>query len=326
MPAPAYAPDVLGPDFEQLRIEQPADYEGAVVCTLVRHRWPAGTPAPGRAVLYVHGFTDYFFQRELAAEWTAHGFRFYALDLRKYGRSLLPHQRPNNVRDLREYFADLDAARALIRAEGAALLVLNGHSTGGLIGALHAEAQPAAWAALVLNSPFLEMNQPRWLREGVLPVVVRLARLWPDLPVKANLPFGYGESLHRQYHGEWDYNLEWKPRRVFNVNAGWLRAIRSGHRRVARGLGIGVPVLVLHSARTVQHYHPFNEEYFRADGVLNVTHIHALAPRLGPHVTLEVIEGGMHDLVLSRPAVRAEVYRRLFGWLATVLPPAPAAG
>jgi alpha-beta hydrolase superfamily lysophospholipase len=319
----AYQPDVLGPDYEQLPLEQPADYEGPVRCTLVRRRWSAGAPAPGRAVLYVHGFNDYFFQQELAEQWTAHGFRFYALDLRKYGRSLLPQQRPNNVRDLREYFADLDAARAVIRSEGAETLVLSGHSTGGLITALHAAAHPGAWAALVLNSPFLEMNQPRWLREGVLPLVVRLGRRWPDLPVRANLPPGYGESLHRDYHGEWEFNPAWKPREIFPVNAGWLRAIRGGHRQVAAGLGISAPVLVLHSARSVRRYHPFNEEYFQADGVLNAEHIRTLAPRLGPHVTVQAIEGGMHDLVLSRQPVRAEVYQRIFAWLAQVLPQQP---
>ncbi|RAK67130.1 alpha/beta hydrolase [Hymenobacter edaphi] len=313
---PAYAPDILGPDFEQRRLAQPADYEGPVVSTLVRRVGAAGMR---RAVLYLHGFTDYFFQRELAEQWAAHGYGFYALDLRKYGRSLLPHQRPNNVRDLREYFADLDAARAAIRAEGAETVVLNGHSTGGLISALHAAAHPGAWAALVLNSPFLELNQPRWLRQGVVPLVAGLGRVLPDLPVPGNLPFGYGESLHRQYHGEWDYRLDWKPRKVFAVNAGWLRAIRRGHQQVARGLGIAAPLLVLHSARTVQQYHPFNDEYFQADGVLNVAHIHDLAPHLGPHVTTETIEGGMHDLVLSRPAVRAEVYRRMFAWLEAVL-------
>ncbi|OON69072.1 alpha/beta hydrolase [Hymenobacter sp. CRA2] len=312
-----YSTDVLGPDFEQRYIEQPADYEGPVCCTLVRYR-------PGaemrRAVLYVHGFNDYFFQRELAAAWQAQGYRFYALDLRKYGRSLLPHQRPNNVRDLREYFPDLNAALAIIREEGATQIVLNAHSTGGLIGALHADAHPGTWAALVLNSPFLEMNQPLWLRRGVLPLVTRLGRWWPNLVIPANLPLGYGESLHRQYHGEWDYELRWKPVQVFPINAGWLRAIRAGHRRVARGLAIATPVLVLHSAHTVRHYHPFSNEYFTADGVLNVTHIRELAPRLGPQVTVQPIEGGLHDLVLSRPAVRAEVYQHLFAWLAEVLP------
>lgn len=317
----AYAPDVLGPDFEQLPLAQPADYEGPVVCTLVR-RTRSAAAGTGRAVLYVHGFNDYFFQRELAAEWEAQGYRFYALDLRKYGRSILPRQRPNNVRDLTEYFADLDAARAVIQREGAAQIVLNGHSTGGLIAALHADAHLGAWAALVLNSPFLELNQPRWLRAAVVPLVTRLGRLLPNLPVPNNLPLGYGESLHKAYHGEWDFDPRWKPRELFPINAGWLRAIRRGHQRVAAGLAVQAPVLVLHSARTVQHYRPFNDEYFQADGVLNAADIRRLASRLGPRVTAQSIEGGMHDLILSRPAVRAEVYRRMFAWLAEVLPPA----
>jgi alpha-beta hydrolase superfamily lysophospholipase len=319
--AASYTPDILGPDFEQLRIGQPADYEGPVVCTLVR-RTHSATASTRRAVLYVHGFNDYFFQRELAAEWEAHGYRFYALDLRKYGRSWLPHQRPNNVRSLAEYFADLNAALARIRQEGAGQVVLSGHSTGGLTAALHADAHPDAWAALVLNSPFLELNQPRWLRRSVVPLVTRLGRLLPDLPVPSNLPLGYGESLHRQYRGEWEFDLRWKPVKLFPVNAGWLRAIRTGQRQVAAGLHVPVPTLVLHSARTVRQYAPFNDEYFRADGVLSAEDIHRLAPRLGPQVTVESIEGGMHDLVLSRPEVRAAVYRRIFGWLAGVLPAA----
>ena len=45
-------------------------------------------------VLYVHGWSDYFFQKRLARFWTDQGARFYALDLRKYGRSLRPDRRP----------------------------------------------------------------------------------------------------------------------------------------------------------------------------------------------------------------------------------------
>ncbi|MCC2546969.1 alpha/beta hydrolase [Hymenobacter sp. BT175] len=316
--APAYLPDVLGPDFEQLTLPQPDDYEGTVRSTLIRRRFTG--PASDRAVLYIHGFTDYFFQRELARQWEKHGYRFYALDLRKYGRSLLPHQRPNNVRDLTEYFADLDAALARIGEEGARTVVLNGHSTGGLITALYARSgsRRGQVSVLVLNSPFLEMNQPWLLRKVAMPVISRLGALYPDLPIPARLPPGYGESLHQSRHGEWDYNLTWKPIEVFAVNAGWLRAIRAGHRQVARGLGLPQPVLVLHSARTVQRYHPFNDEYFSADGVLNAEHIRTLAPQLGSRVTVQGIEGGMHDLVLSRPAVREKVYEAMFRWLATV--------
>jgi len=49
------------------------------------------SPRPGEvtrgAVLYVHGFTDYFFQTGLADFFAARGLRFYALDLRKCGRA-----------------------------------------------------------------------------------------------------------------------------------------------------------------------------------------------------------------------------------------------
>ena len=62
------------------------------MATLVRRRADAPTR---RAVLYLHGFVDYFFQTHLAEFFTDRGFDFYALDLRKYGRSLLPHQTPN---------------------------------------------------------------------------------------------------------------------------------------------------------------------------------------------------------------------------------------
>ena len=66
-------------------------------------------------MLHVHGFCDYFFQTATAEFFAALGYDFYALDLRKYGRSLLPHQTPNFCLDLAEYYAELDAAIALIR-------------------------------------------------------------------------------------------------------------------------------------------------------------------------------------------------------------------
>ncbi|TGE22939.1 alpha/beta hydrolase [Hymenobacter metallicola] len=318
-----YQPDVLGPDFEQQVIPQPADYEGAVVCTLVRLR----EQAPGsKAVLYVHGFTDYFFQRDMALEYRRHGYRFYALDLRKYGRSWLPHQTANNVRDLREYYADLDAALARLQAEGNTTIVLSGHSTGGLLVALYAQdgSRRGAVAALFLNSPFFAMHQ-NWLNRHLgVPLAARLGRWLPDVQLPANLPTEYGQSLHQRYHGEWDYYLPWKPIEVFPVKLGWLRAIHAGHRRIARGLQIPQPVLVMHSDKTLSRA-GWSEQYFETDAVLNVRHIRELSPGLGAHVTVMAISGGIHDLVLSRPAVRAHVYQQLFRWLATVLAPAEAA-
>ena len=93
-------PDVLGEPWVAETFTLRPDDEGEVVATLVSRR----SPVAGRgAVLHVHGFADYFFQTEYAAWWLDRGYDFYALDLRKYGRSILPHQTPNYVGDLRDY-------------------------------------------------------------------------------------------------------------------------------------------------------------------------------------------------------------------------------
>ena len=111
-------------------MELPDDAEGPVVATLVRRPAAATT---NRAVLYIHGFSDYFHQIELAEFHAARGEDFYAIDLRKYGRSLLPHQTPTRMADVSDYYPELDCGRRLHLGEGHDELVLNAHSTGGLI-------------------------------------------------------------------------------------------------------------------------------------------------------------------------------------------------
>ena len=75
-------------------------------------------PGNGQAVLYIHGFNDYFFQKEMAFRFNERGIHFYALDLRKYGRSWLPHQKFNDIRNLRAYYEEIGEALRIIREEG----------------------------------------------------------------------------------------------------------------------------------------------------------------------------------------------------------------
>src|SRR5918992_2679500 len=106
-----WRPDGCLPGFEALELRFPDDYDGPGVATLVR--LPGGE-APRGAALYVHGFADYFFQRHMAERFAAEGYAFYALDLRKHGRSLRPHQHPNFCKNLSEYYADITRAIELI--------------------------------------------------------------------------------------------------------------------------------------------------------------------------------------------------------------------
>ena len=96
-----YEEDILGEGFQRTTLSLRDDYEGSAVATLVRRLSDTGN---GRSVLYIHGFNDYFFQREMACRLNERSFHFYALDLRKYGRSWLSHQKFNDIRDIRVYF------------------------------------------------------------------------------------------------------------------------------------------------------------------------------------------------------------------------------
>src|SRR3546814_8022284 len=102
---------VLGAPYTAESIELPDDDEGRVVATLV-HR-PSEGPSRG-AVLHVHGFADYFFQTEFAQWWVDRGYDFYALDLRKYGRSLLEHQTPHYIDDVGDYYPELEIGKSVV--------------------------------------------------------------------------------------------------------------------------------------------------------------------------------------------------------------------
>jgi len=312
--------DVLGPPYERHTIDLGTDDEGPVVATLVRRR--ADTPTR-RAVLYVHGFVDYFFQTHLADFFVENGWDFYALDLRKYGRSLLPHQTPNFCRSLTDYYPELDQATRIIREQdGHDRMLIAAHSTGGLITALWAHSRQGQGLVdgLFLNSPFFDFNNPWFVRRPLMSVICATSsKRSPYRKIPANALGLYGESLHSNYRGEWTYDLAWKPLLGFPVTAGWLEAIRRGQRRLRRGLSIDAPVLVACSTRTFKGK-AWADDVRLTDTVLDVEQIARWAPRLGPHVTITRFDGGMHDLTLSGKDVRAEVFRELGRWVEAFVP------
>jgi alpha-beta hydrolase superfamily lysophospholipase len=323
--------DLLGPPYQRHTMELGGDDEGPVVATLVHRRAPAPTR---RAVLWVHGWSDYFFQAHVADFFIAQGFDFYALDLRKYGRSLLGHQTPNFCRSLTEYLPELDEAARIIRAgDGHDTLLVAAHSTGALIAALWAHRRRAARIvdAMFLNSPFFEFYLPAVLRAPAGATAARLARRQPYGVLRRPRYPVYGQSLHADHHGEWSYDLAWKPTGGFPIRYGWLAAIRAGQRRLHAGLSVDVPILVGYSARSYRTSR-WHELARRTDTVLNVADMVRWAPQLGRHVTLVRINGGLHDLTLSAPPVRAVLFSELARWTSAYVagaasgaPPTPEA-
>ncbi|OWV09017.1 alpha/beta hydrolase [Fibrobacter sp. UWB5] len=273
---------------------------------------------PKAAVLYIHGFNDYFFQQELAKQVDSAGYSFFAIDLHKYGRSYRSGETIGELRDISEYYAEIDSAISMIReAEGDSVpFVLMGHSTGGLIACLYAADRQngAGIAAVVLNSPFLEMNYIWPVRRLAVPVLSALGGVFPDIGVPRSENLNYDKSLHKSEGGEWDYDHNLKVPGSLPIDLGWLHAIHQGHVRVQQGLHLMPPVLVMHSGCSYRD-DDWSEEYTYCDGVLNVEHIHEYGANLGPNVKLEQIEGGLHDLILSHKPVRDTVYQKMFDFL-----------
>ena len=363
-PTPAAAPsasstpkvstDILGEPWVARRIDVALNETAAPNAdhaVLVHQRGAApaagaqGAPRHERAVLYLHGRNDYFFQTHLADAFLQAGYEFYALDLRTCGRAGIGHPSPHDIRDLRIHDEEISEALRIIRSEhGHDVVVLNGHSTGGLQAVIWAADHPGTVEALVLNSPWLQLNASGLIRSYGSAYVDVLSRRSPERiidnpaeakarkrlaaeaasapgpdgaeaggsePVEADL---YVRVLHRRWGGEWDWDLRLKPSPAFPVRAGFLAGIRRLQREVRHGLGIEAPVLVCCST-TSSGPEASPEEALHSDIVLSVDQIIERAAFLGTDVTVRQIPGGVHDLALSPSPAREEYLATVTDWL-----------
>ncbi|MFV0452212.1 MAG: alpha/beta hydrolase [Propioniciclava sp.] len=274
---------------------------------------PARRSASG-AVLYVHGWNDYFFQTHLADHVESMGFAFYAVDLRRYGRSFQEGQLYAYIADLGDYAEELDQAAEIIAGEHDRLVVM-GHSTGGLAASLWVDARPGEVAGLALNSPWLDSHGPTAAAGLIRPLLEQWGRSRPTavIPVPDWDEPVFVRTTHEKYNGKWSYDLRLKTDTARPIRVGWLRAILRGHQRVAAGLDIDCPVFVATAAATVR-LRRYSPRAATADTVLDVRDMAAAATRLGHHLTLVRIQDGIHDLSLSRPEPRAHYFAELSCW------------
>ncbi len=309
----AYHTDILGPDFDATTLTLPDDHEGPVVATLIRKLRPEKTT---KAVLYIHGYLDYFFQQEMAERFNAQGYNFYALDLRKYGRSLLPHQQAYEVTDLHVYDAEIAQALHIIWREGHQHLLLAGHSTGGLICSSYAarHAQHPLIKALWLNSPFFDFHMPKYQKKWLLPQLVKLGQICPNLPLPSGLNKLYAASLHQDFYGEWAFNLAWKKPKQRFVPLSFIRAIYQAQQAIHQGLTLHVPTLIMHSHQT-QNPKTWGLAAQSSDVILDVTSIAHYGAKIQGDTQIIALKNALHDVILSQQPVRELAYAQLFAWL-----------
>ena len=312
-----WKPDILRQGYEMRTVDQGRDYSGPVVSTIIRRLLPDTVTRPLGTILYIHGFNDYFFNPELGQQANRHGYDFYAVDLRKYGRSIRPRQELFQCRSLTEHFPDIDSALVEISHAHNGPTILMGHSTGGLITAFYmARTHNPQVDALILNSPFLDWNLG-W-KEHLVPIISWWGTLFPDTPVSQGNSTAYSESLLKDEHGEWQFRTDWKLPASSDVTAGWVHAIDSAQKALRNGKArINIPILLMYSAESVSG-HDWTTAHNRADAVLDVNDIRRYGLMLGPDVTCIRVVGGLHDLYLSSPRLRTLLYARTFAWLASL--------
>ncbi|CAF2463194.1 unnamed protein product [Rotaria sp. Silwood2] len=305
-------------EYETTTFTLKADDIGPNKATLLHARTTNNDSQLYKAVLYIHGYSDYFFQDHVCIQFLAHGYDFFALDLRKCGRSIISpehDQYKHYCNDLHEYDEEITLSIEHIIKEAntkSKKLILYGHSTGGLIVSLYASlgTKYQDIDGLILNSPYLAPLNTT-LPESVLQSMVINFRLSKDIDDN-----WYGRSIHVSNKGEWNFDLTKKPIDKIRIHGSTFSTIRSAQQDLTRkGSCIKCPILLLCSDRSIKPDQTWRDEYEQADLLLNVTTMRHVASTLGQQVTIYEIENAIHDIFLSKSSVREKAFHLMFRWL-----------
>jgi alpha-beta hydrolase superfamily lysophospholipase len=304
----------LNKDYTSQTITLNPDYEGPVTATLISSKHNIGNR---KSVLYLHGYIDYFFHPHLGENFNTHDFDFYALDLRKHGRSLLQHQHPNYCKDIEEYFEEISIAINNIKSKNSALFLF-AHSTGGLTASCYMNygKEKHLIDGLILNSPFLDLNQSKIEKLLTVFVANLISKVSNYAKIEGAISPAYAQSIHKDFYGEWDFNLEWKPIKGFPTYFKWLSAIARAQKGLEKS-NIKAPILIMHSSGSIRTS-KFSNETMSNDIVLNIEDIKRVGKKLGNKVTLVTIENSKHDIFLSSKIVREEGFEKMFSWLSKI--------
>lgn len=299
-------------DYTSKRIELNPDYEGKVNAVLISSNHNTGKR---KSVLYLHGYIDYFFHPHLGEKFNLLNFDFYALDLRKHGRSLMPHQHPNYCRNIEEYFEEISIVIREIKSESTSVFLL-AHSTGGLTASCYMNygKERNLIDGLILNSPFLDFNLSK-IEKPISKFIANLiGKLSNYTKIEGALSPIYAKSLHKDYYGEWEFNLKWKPINGFPTYFKWLSAVARAQKSLKKS-NIKVPILIMHSSGSIKTK-KFSKEAMTNDIVLNIEDIKRVGRKLGNKITMLKIDNAQHDIFLSPKVVRDVGFDKMFSWLA----------
>jgi alpha-beta hydrolase superfamily lysophospholipase len=301
----------LKKDYTSQIIKLKSDYEGEVNAVLTSSNFNTENR---KSVIYIHGYVDYFFHPHLGEKFNLNDFDFYALDLRKHGRSLMQHQHPNYCKDIEEYFEEISIAIRQIKSKSKSVFML-AHSTGGLTASCYMNygENRNLISGLILNSPFLDFNQSKFEKLISLFIAKVITKVSNYAKLDGALSPTYAKSVHKDYYGEWEFNLDWKPIKGFPTYFKWIVAISRAQKSLEKS-NIKIPILIMHSSGSIKTS-KYSKEAMSNDIVLNIEDIKKVGGKLGHNVTLMKIDNAQHDIFLSPKAIREVGFDKMFSWL-----------
>ena len=271
-----------------------------------------------KAVLYIHGFNDYFFNKEFAQRFKDEGYSFFAIDLHNHGKNINKNTKRYYFEDVKEFFPEINLSIDIMKGKyKIENITLYGISQGALIAALY-ENDNQRVNGLILDSPFFDFHLGWAIETLALPLVTTLGSFFPELKIESDEPNVFGQSIHKDYQGEWDINLELKAiTKNAPIYLGWLNAVTQAQKRLQNGLDIKVPSLVLTSdISTSEQSNP--KYHHNTDIVLDVNEMHKYAQKLSKKqslITKIKIPKAMHGVLISPLKVREKGYESIFKWL-----------
>ena len=155
------------------------------------------------------------------------------------------------------------------------------------------------------------------MRNVGAPTIGFLGKMFPNAKIKQDKCDGYAYSLLKEFHGDWEYNTDWKM--IFSppVTYSWVGAINSAQSRLMKKReNIVVPILVMHSSRKIDGC-AWTPEFQTGDAVLDPAMIQARGEKLGHERVVCAIDSGLHDLILSELKHREAAYDTIFKFIKT---------
>ncbi|CAF3053318.1 unnamed protein product [Rotaria sp. Silwood2] len=255
---------ILTVEYETTIFKLKSDDIGPNKATLLHARTTNNNSNLYKAILYLHGYIDYYFHDHVCIRFLEQGYDFYALDMRKCGRSIISpehDQYKHYCNDLHEYDEEITLAIEHIIKESKTKtrkILFFGHSTGGLIAAQYAcsGSRHADIDAIILNSPYLATIESTPIELGLMRVLMKVRK-------SQDVDGGwYGKSLYVSERGEWNFDLNKKPIDKVRLHGAFFSAVHRVQKDLMkRRITIKCPVLFMCSNRSMRADKTWRDEY-----------------------------------------------------------------